>query len=315
MNHDEGNQGPRNAADDFIQHLGAAKAQLGEVNERIEKRVGRNLFLAVATGLGIGGVFLVSLIFFKWAFLAICFAGAIAASVELAMALRTHAVWVPRVGIAVGVSIVVAAPIFFGLAGALIGTVAGAAFVCLWYVTERWILSARSRQGPVSGGLWRDLAGIGGVVLYTGLLPAFTVLLMVQPRGEWWVLGFIIVVVSNDTGAYATGVAWGKHPMAPVVSPKKSWEGFVGGAVIASITGALVSWLMLPHTIVFGVFFGIALVISGTLGDLLESFIKRRLGIKDMSSWLPGHGGVLDRLDSIILSAPVAYAFFVIATL
>ncbi len=317
VSENESESAARKAADELIHHIGVAKAQFDEVNERIEQRAGRNLLLAIATGLAIGVVLVASLIFFKWAFLGVCVLAAAGAAVELSTALRATGVFVPRVGVAIGSVAIMAGATFFDIVGLVAGTAIGIGVVMIWYAGERLLRSSqRNNSGATSwahGSVLRDLLAIVGVLVYTGSLIAFAALLLLHDRGEWWILGFIVVVVANDTGAYATGVLWGRHPMVPVISPKKSWEGFAGGAVIACITGVLVSWLMLPNTPLFGILFGASLVISGTLGDLLESFIKRRMGVKDMSSWLPGHGGILDRLDSLILSAPVAYLLFVLA--
>jgi phosphatidate cytidylyltransferase len=138
--------------------------------------------------------------------------------------------------------------------------------------------------------------------------------LLSKDGGEWWVLGFIIVTVAVDTGAYVAGITLGKHPMAPRISPNKTWEGF-GGAVLASvIAGVLVGLFMLGLEWWMGAVFGILILVTATLGDLGESMIKRDLGIKDMSSWLPGHGGVLDRLDSILLSVVAALGLYYLFT-
>jgi phosphatidate cytidylyltransferase len=105
---------------------------------------------------------------------------------------------------------------------------------------------------------------------------------------------------------------FGKHPMAPRISPKKTWEGFGGSITLATIAGIVVSIFMLHEEWWVGLVFGIALALTATLGDLTESLIKRDLGIKDMSTWLPGHGGFLDRLDSVLPSAAVAYTLFLL---
>ncbi|MET0974892.1 MAG: phosphatidate cytidylyltransferase, partial [Leifsonia sp.] len=120
------------------------------------------------------------------------------------------------------------------------------------------------------------------------------------------------LVIAVDTGAYASGLLFGKHPMAPRISPKKTWEGFAGAVVASLIGGVLLATLMLGMPWWFGLVFGISILLSATIGDLSESLLKRDLGIKDMSSWLPGHGGFLDRLDSILPSAVIAYALFLI---
>jgi phosphatidate cytidylyltransferase len=147
---------------------------------------------------------------------------------------------------------------------------------------------------------------------YVAFMGAFTVLLTAQDGGQWWTLAFLIVVVAVDTGAYATGVAFGKHPMAPTISPKKTWEGFAGSVAAAVIAGVLLSIFMLHQPWWVGVILAITIVATATSGDLAESLIKRDLGIKDISTWLPGHGGFLDRVDSALLSAAAAYALFLI---
>jgi phosphatidate cytidylyltransferase len=151
------------------------------------------------------------------------------------------------------------------------------------------------------------------VQAYAIFLGSFTVLLASEKNGNLWVLSLLIVVVSTDTGAYVTGLLLGRHKMAPRISPKKTWEGFAGSIVAAQIASFLVGWLLLNNlSILDRVLFGLLLALSGTIGDLVESLIKRDLGIKDISNWLPGHGGFLDRLDSVLPSAAVAYALFII---
>jgi len=152
------------------------------------------------------------------------------------------------------------------------------------------------------------------VLGYVTFLGTFTVLMTAQPHGEWWTLGFLIVVVSTDTGAYASGLLFGKHKMAPTISPGKTWEGFAGSAVLATAAGVLVAIFMLQEPWWVGVILGVTMVLTATGGDLSESLIKRDLGVKDISTWLPGHGGLLDRLDSTLLSAAAAYALFLIFT-
>ncbi|MDT7572763.1 MAG: phosphatidate cytidylyltransferase, partial [Actinomycetota bacterium] len=118
---------------------------------------------------------------------------------------------------------------------------------------------------------------------------------------------FIATVVASDVGGYAAGVLFGKHPMAPTVSPKKSWEGFCGSLVAAGVGGAVLFATLFDASSLLGAVFGLAVVCTATLGDLGESMVKRDIGIKDMGSLLPGHGGVMDRLDSLLPTAPVAF--------
>ncbi len=129
-------------------------------------------------------------------------------------------------------------------------------------------------------------------------------MLLAHPdNGAQRVLLFLIVVVCSDTGGYAAGVLAGRHPMAPTISPKKSWEGFGGSVVVAATGGALAMWLLLHHSWWQGAVIGVVIALVATTGDLIESLIKRDLGVKDMGTLVPGHGGVMDRLDSLLPSA------------
>ena len=131
--------------------------------------------------------------------------------------------------------------------------------------------------------------------------------MLAEDDGAWRVFTFIVVTISSDIGGYALGVVAGKHPMAPSVSPKKSWEGFAGSAIACVVAGTLTVPLLLDGPWWAGLLVGLAAVLAATLGDLSESMIKRDLGIKDMGSVLPGHGGVMDRLDSLVIAAPVVW--------
>ncbi|HAN26113.1 MAG TPA: phosphatidate cytidylyltransferase, partial [Microbacterium ginsengisoli] len=148
------------------------------------------------------------------------------------------------------------------------------------------------------------------VPLYVPFLASLAILLLRQPHGEWWVMAFLIITIVADTGAYVSGLTLGRHPMAPKISPKKTWEGFAGAAVLSVVGAILLAWLMLGLPWWTGIIIGLVILGTATAGDLGESMIKRDLGIKDMSSWLPGHGGVLDRLDSILPSAGAALALY-----
>ena len=228
------------------------------------------------------------------------------ASSELAAALRHGGYLVPRIPTVL--SAVVAVPIAYygGAAGQLVAVLGGMALVVMWRLVEQ--ASPNIRSG--STGLARDLGAGVFVQGYVTFLATFTVVLTAADGGQWWTLAFIIAAVATDTGAYAFGLAFGKHPMAPVISPKKTWEGFAGAALMSLVAGVILALFMLGQPWWFGLVFGAAILLTATLGDLAESLIKRDLGIKDMSSWLPGHGGFLDRLDSILPSAAVAYAAF-----
>jgi len=170
-----------------------------------------------------------------------------------------------------------------------------------------------SHRKPASV-VWRDIGAGAFVQIYCSFLGSFMLVLAAEPNGANWTLATLIIVIAVDTGAYATGLNFGKHPMAPRISPKKTWEGFAGSVAASLIAAVLTSWLMLDEPWWFGFVLGGVIIVTATIGDLSESLIKRDLGIKDISTWLPGHGGFLDRLDSTLPSAAAAYALYLLVT-
>lgn len=291
---------------DLERQFEASKAQFDQAQEKIKARTGRNLILAIIIGLAFGGALLLSLLVIKELFMLFAVVIAGFASYELAQALRKADFHVPRIPTVVVAVAAVPIAYYGGAGGQLLAVVAGILIVSLWRLIEQAVPGHR-RSGAL---LLRDLAAGAFVQGYVTFLATFAVVLTAAEGGQWWTLAFIVTAVAADTGAYAFGLMFGKHPMAPVISPKKTWEGFAGGAAASLIAGVLLSTLMLGNTWWFGLIFGAAIFLSASLGDLVESLIKRDIGIKDMSSWLPGHGGFLDRLDSILPSAAVAFVAF-----
>jgi phosphatidate cytidylyltransferase len=147
-------------------------------------------------------------------------------------------------------------------------------------------------------------------LVYAPLLAGFAVPLSAQENGAWKVLAFILLTAAADLGGYAAGALFGKHPMAPKISPKKSWEGFAGALILQLIAGVVLWVYVFDQPWWEGAIVGILLMLTATIGDLVESMIKRDLGIKDMGSLLPGHGGVMDRLDSLVVNAFMAWLLF-----
>jgi phosphatidate cytidylyltransferase len=294
--------------EEFRAQVAATRAQIDATNVKIEARTGRNLPLAILIGIGLGALLIGSLIFIKALFM--IFTGALIGftTFELASALRFAGRDVPRwpsVAAALGS---IPAAFYLGDQGRWLVILGGIAFVAVWRLAQ----SLGAHHRGTRQDLWKDVAAGTLIQVYVPFLGSFAVLLATQPGGEWWTLAFLLVVVSVDIGAYASGLSFGKHPMAPRISPKKTWEGFAGSVVTALVAGVVLSILMLHEPWWFGLIFGAVLVFTATLGDLTESLIKRDLGIKDISTWLPGHGGFLDRLDSILPSAAAAYVMFVI---
>lgn len=281
----------------------STRAQLEATNARIEARAGRNLVFAIGSGLVFGGVFLASLLLVKQMFVVLVAIVVAVALVELASAFRVSGRRVPRIGVALGGLIIVAGAYFWGAEGMLVGLFAGSALLTLWRLVEglfpAWETPPRTLVRDVFSGLF--------TLVYVAFLASFTVLLVAAERGEWWVFSLVVIVVSVDVGAYAAGVTLGKHKMTPRISPNKTWEGFAGGAVLATAVGIAVAIFALEQPWWVGVVLGVVVVLTATGGDLTESLIKRNLGVKDMSSWIPGHGGFLDRLDSLLPSAVGVY--------
>ena len=157
---------------------------------------------------------------------------------------------------------------------------------------------------------WNDALVILLGVLYVGFPLSTVVLTRALPSGEWLVLFLAVVTWASDTGAYYAGTLWGKHPLLPSISPKKTVEGVLGGLVL-TIGVALVAqqWFASQLSLADAVILGVLLTTAGLLGDLFESMIKRRTGVKDSGGILPGHGGMLDRLDSLLFTAPTFYYY------
>lgn len=294
--------------EEFRAQVAATRAQIDATTVKIEARTGRNLPLAILIGIGLGALLIGSLIFIKALFM--LFGGALIAftTFELASALRFAGRDVPRWPSVVAAVATVPAAFYLGDQGRWLVVLGAMAFVACWRLAES---VGRHHRGTTQE-IWKDVAAGTFIQAYVPFLGSFAVLLVAQPVGEWWALAFLLVVISVDIGAYASGLSFGKHPMAPRISPKKTWEGFAGSVVAAFVSGVVLAIFMLHEPWWFGLIFGGVLVFTGTVGDLTESLIKRDLGIKDISTWLPGHGGFLDRLDSILPSAAAAYVMFVI---
>ncbi len=289
--------------DELRAQFDEARAQLEATSAKIEQRAGRNLFLAIGTGLAFGAAFLASLFIVKQAFVVLVVLLVSVALVELATAFRVAGRRVPRVGVVLGGLVIVAGAAFWGAEGMLLGLFAGSLLLIVWRLIEglvpAWEVPPKTLIRDVFSGLF--------TLVYVAFLASFAVLLVAAPLGEWWVFALVLVVVSVDVGAYAAGVTLGKHKMTPRISPNKTWEGFAGAAVMAMASGVVISLLALQQPWWVGVLLGLVVLLTATGGDLTESLIKRNLGVKDMSSWIPGHGGFLDRLDSLLPSAVGVY--------
>jgi phosphatidate cytidylyltransferase len=268
-------------------------------------RAGRNLPAAISVGVGLGAWVILSLQFYKPAFVALIALALVLGAVELYQAfLKQMQMKAAIIPIAVGT---VAISTGSYLAGRQNPVVFSSTSVLLASLALTVLAAMIWRMPAGAPGFVRDVAASLTIIGYVPLLGSFAPLMLAGEQGAARVVTFLLIVVMNDVGGYVAGVLFGKHQMAPKISPKKSWEGFVGSVVfgIAAGVGMAVYGLDVPFWV--GILLGVGLVAVGTCGDLIESMIKRDLGIKDMSSFLPGHGGVMDRLDSLLLAAPVAW--------
>ena len=259
---------------------------------------GRNLPVAIGVGAALGGLVFLTLLTVKATFLLYVGAALAIALSELAGALAKRDIRVPVIPVAVGGTAILTCLYWLGVQDAL------AALALTVIVIFAWRL-----PGGASGYVKDVMAGVFAVI-YLPFLASFVVAMLVPADGPRRVLTFVILTVCSDIGGYFAGITLGRggrHLMAPAISPKKTWEGFAGSVVACLIGGALCLPLLLHGHAWQGLLTGAAAVLAAILGDLVESMIKRDLDIKDMGTLLPGHGGILERLDSLLAVAPVVW--------
>jgi len=313
-----------------------AEAEAEAAPEPKKSRTGRNLPAAVGVAFGLLAVLALALAFRPEPFVVLVAVAISAGMWELRAAFEHAKLQLAIWPLLAGTSAMIVAA-FLGGASALLTT-----FILTLLAIVIWqLVIAALERAPVSR--LNIMASIFAAT-YLPFMAGFVILIMRQHQHApyWRVALLILLCVANDTGGYFAGIFLGKHPMAPSVSPKKSWEGFAGSVLLTCLVGVLGShWVLgLPFApnlslanqvynpnnpgpvwlTVFGSALGLGLLlgvftaITSTLGDLSESLIKRDLGIKDMGSILPGHGGILDRIDSIIFSAPFVFLILSIAS-
>ena len=260
-----------------------------------KSRAGRNLPAAIGVGVGLGALIIASLFIWRPAFSIVAGAAVLYGCYELSKALAAGSIRISLLPLLVGSAAMLVAAWERGPSGLVLAALITVLGVFVW------------RLGDGADGYGRDVGASSLVVLYLPLLAGFAVLLSHPHDGAARVIVFVATVVCSDTGGYATGVLFGKHPLAPIISKGKTWEGFAGSVIACCGAGVLFMVFTFHHEWWKGLLFGLAIVVTATLGDLGESMIKRDIGIKDMGSLLPGHGGVMDRLDSLLPCAAVAY--------
>ncbi|MEN9660367.1 MAG: hypothetical protein RLZZ443_296 [Actinomycetota bacterium] len=279
---------------------------------------GRSLRSSVTVGIILGVAFLVSILIYKELFIVLAALAAGAGAWELSSALRAPKTaggvgyYVPRVPSVVGSVLIMPAAYFWGPQGQWLTALAITGALIVWRLVH--IIWER-REAPFQRlqHTLRDFAASAFVVIYLPLTTSFTMLLLRREHdGAWWVLTLVVTVALIDTSGYLVGRKLGRHQMAPGVSPKKSLEGLAASVVVGSISAITFTVTLLGGQWWIGLIIAATLLLTAVFGDLAESLIKRDLGVKDMSSLLPGHGGIMDRLDSIL---PSALAMYVISAL
>jgi len=261
-------------------------------------KAGRNLPVAITAGVVLAALVVGSLVWQKWLFIVLAVVCLWIGITELANGLATRGIRVTRWPLLAAVPLV-------GIVAYLYGTTTYlAVFAALVIVILVWRLT----EGVDN--YVRDAGASILVAAYVPLMLGFAVLTLATDDGAWRIVAFIALTIGSDIGGYAAGVLFGKHPMAPGISPKKSWEGFAGSLVVQVAIGVGLFVTVLSGSWWQGALAGVVLTITATLGDFIESALKRDLGIKDMGSILPGHGGLMDRLDSLIPNAFVSWGLF-----
>jgi phosphatidate cytidylyltransferase len=266
-------------------------------------RAGRNLPAAVGSAVVLLAAIAASLLVWKTAFMVIVAAAVVVAVWELHQGFRAKGLDLPEQPLMVGGAVMVVVAYLFGAAALVTATAVTALVIMLWLL----------RRGV--NGYVQDATASVFTLVYVPFLGSFVALMLSEggatdfdrwDDGVRGIVTFILVTIASDIGGYAAGVLFGRHPMAPVISPKKSWEGFAGSLVFCVVVGWACVTSLLDGPAWVGIALGLIAVVMATLGDLCESVIKRDLGIKDMSQIIPGHGGLMDRLDSLLATiAPI----------
>lgn len=280
------------------------EAKLGHL-PKPKNSAGRNLPAAIGVSALLGGLVLLAVWIGPVGWYPLVAAAVAVATWEVVMRLREHSYFIPRLPMLLLGQLMVWLSWPFGTTGLVAAYVTAVLFMMFGR------LFYHGRSTPPQNYL-RDTAVAIFVLTWIPLFASFAAMLslIASAEGVWggvYIVTFMLCVVASDTGGYIAGVMFGSRPMAPAVSPKKSWEGFAGSVIGGVVTGALTVSLLVGEAWWIGALMGLGLVVCATLGDLVELQFKRELGIKDMSALLPGHGGLMDRLDGMLPSAMVTW--------
>ena len=260
----------------------------------------RTLGPRFAVGLSLGGVFLLSLLH-PFAFTSFAAISSAIATFELARVLRLAGWHVPA-GAALAAPTIVYATYFYGTLGQWFSLLGSLGLLVIWRLVSLLIVGKQQSAKQTL----RDFGATGFSLVYVPLLLSYAALLINEDDGTAWVLGIVLAVVMIDSFGYLVGRFFGKTKLIPSISPKKTWEGFLASA-LGALLGGIILGQLTETSLGFALLFGISILVSSVLGDLSESLIKRDLNVKDMGDVLPGHGGFMDRIDSLLPSVFVAY--------
>jgi len=273
---------------------------------------GRSLSKSVFYGLLMGAAFLSSILVVKEAFIVLGVVGIAAGSWELASALRQTGWYVPRIPVVVGSAVIMPATYYGGAYWQWVTSLGLIGFLAIWRLVHL-LFERREDIKQTFGRTIRDFSAAAFVVIYLPLTFSFAFLLLQRTNdGAAWVCAAIVTAGISDTAGYLVGRKLGKRKLAPGISPKKTLEGLLASIIFGGAAAMLIVVLAIGASVWVGLVLGACVLVAAVFGDLSESLIKRDLGVKDMSSWLPGHGGVMDRLDSIL---PAILVTFMVATL
>ena len=270
-------------------------SDLHSFNEAVNARAGRKLFPSIAVGLSLIALIWLSLAFERTAFAFLVALALVLATKELSAALTSVGFVNSFRTLAVAVVTISLSTWFAGINGLVLSMAAAFTFILLLSL----------RHGPEN--FVKRASSTGLALLYLPFLGGFIILIARPSNGLAAIMTFLILIGCNDTFGYIVGVLLGKHPLVPKISPKKTWEGLVGSLVFTVIGGCLAFEYIMDMHWWIGIIVGLMIVFTATCGDLIESAMKRDMSLKDMGSLLPGHGGMLDRLDSVVLSAPALW--------
>lgn len=272
---------------------------------------GRSLSKSVAVGLMLAAIFLSSILIYKELFIVLLSVATAIGAWELSTALREKNWYVPRVPAVVGSVLIMPATYFGGASIQWLASLAIVAALIMWR-TVHLLFERRKANFQTLQRTIRDFGAAAFLVIYLPLTLSFGALLLRREDGNWWVLAFVTTVALIDSAGYLFGRIFGRNKLAPGVSPKKTWEGLAASIVIGTISAVSFTVFLLGGQWWVGIIFAAALILAAVFGDLAESLIKRDLGIKDMSTLLPGHGGMMDRLDSLLPSSLMTYLVMVV---